>query len=298
MVLSMPETFGGVVDYISSQLSGFVTDQPMYATTETAMSPTALTVKLSLPAQSQPQGVIEIDDELMFVQSFNAETGIATIPKWGRGQQGTTATSHATDAKVTVNPRFPRGRIAQVANQVIAGMCPPLFAVQRGSFTTVPQQWEYPLPASTRNLISCEYRLFGSDAYDWMPLRGAHIKRDSGSPTLHVGDAVGCAQVEVRYTVACNPAPLTTYTQAFTASGLPESCIDIVSLGSIPRLITTAELARQQITSVEASERALLMPSGSGAAAARLYMQMYEARLSAEVKRQRQEYPLRLMRNI
>lgn len=293
----MPETFGSVIDYIGSALAGFVTDQPMYATTIGAVQPASTEVKLSLPAQSQPQGIIEIDDELMFVQSFNPETGIATIPKWGRGQQGTTPAGHAADSKVTINPRFPRSRIALVANQVIAGMCPPLFAVARGTVSTVPQQWEYELPAGTRNLISCEYRPAGS-AYDWTPLRGAHIKREGGAPTLHVGDGLSCWPADVRYTVACNPTALTSFTQPFTTSGLPESCIDIVSLGSIPRLVTTADLARQQITSVEASERAALLPSGSGAASARLYMQMYESRLAAEVKRQRQEYPLRLMRTV
>jgi hypothetical protein len=98
--------------------------------------------------------------------------------------------------------------------------------------------------------------------------------------------------------VAANPTPFTSEAQAFTFCGLPESCIDIVSLGAIPRLVTTNDLARQQLASVEASERAALVPSGSGPATARFYMQMYEQRLQAEVQRLRQEYPLRVMRTI
>jgi hypothetical protein len=147
---------------------------------------------------------------------------------------------------------------------------------------------------STRNLLRAEYRPAGSP-YDWQPIRHAVVKRDSGVPMLRID--VSPMQCEVRYTVATNPTPLVADADLFTATGLPESCIDIVSLGAIPRLISTAELARQQHTSVEASERSTLIPAGSGTAAARFYMQMYQDRLAAEVQRQRQEYPLTVRRN-
>jgi len=293
------ETLGSLIDYIGNQLQGFYVDQPMYATTDGLVQANALEIKLTLPEQAQPQGLLELDGELIHVQSFDADTGIATVPAWGRGQQGTTPAVHASGSRVTVNPRYPRNRIAQVINQVVAGLCPPLFAVQRGTFTTTPLVWEYALPTTTRNLIAAEYRPFSSSQYDWTPIRSAHIKRDSGLPTLHIGDrGIDAYSCEVRYTVAANPTAFTSEAQAFTACGLPESCIDIVSLGSIPRLVTTNDLARQQLTSVEASERAVLLPSGSGPATARFYMQMYEARLKAEAQRLRQEYPLRVMRTI
>lgn len=295
----MAETLGSVIDYISNQLQGFMQDSPMYATLNGGISPSSLSLTLTLPAQAQPQGLVEIDGELIHVQSFDTLTGTATIPAWGRGQQGTTAATHASGARVTVNPRYPRGRIAQVVGQVIAGMCPPLFAVQRGSFDTTPLVWEYALPAGTRNLIGAEYRPFASAEWDWRPIRSAHIKRDSGSPMLHIGDrGLDVLPCEVRYTVATNPTAFTSEAQAFTTCGLPESCIDVVSLGAIPRLVSTNELARQQLASVEASERGTIIPAGSGSAAARFYMQMYESRLKAEVLRQRQEYPLRVMRTI
>jgi hypothetical protein len=294
----MAETFGTVIDSIASQLAGFVTDPPMYATLENTIQTGTLSLKLDLPAQAQPQGVVEIDQELIHIATYDPQTNTATVPAWGRAQQGTTAAAHVAGAKVTINPKYPRKRIGAIVNQVVASMCPPLFAVQRGSFTTVPLTREYALPVSTRNLLNVEYRPYGSQVYDWMPMRSAFVKRDSGSPMLHVDDAYGNASCEVRYTVACNPVPFLTEATLFTASGLPESCVDIVHMGAIPRLLSTTELAKQQLTSVEASERAVLIPSGSGAATVRLYMQMYEARLNAEAKRLRQEYPLRAMRTV
>lgn len=289
-------TFGELIDYIDNQLQGFTTDAPMFGTTTTLLNPGDLTVGIEVPSQSQPQGIIEINGELIHVGAWADDSSTATIPAWGRAQQGTTAGAHPAGSKVVINPRYPRNRIGQVINQVVAGMCPPLFGVARGSFTAQPQTYDYTLPASARELIRAEYRPYASAAYDWTPLRSAVIRRDSGVPTLHINGDV-FATCEVRYTVATNPTPLTSESQPFTDCGLTESCIDIVSLGAIPRLVTTTDLARQQLASVEVSERAVLLPSGSAPATARFYMQMYADRLNAEARRLRQEYPLTMMRN-
>lgn len=290
----MAETFGSLIDYIQAQLAGFVTDQPMYGTLSGVMQDDDLTFTLDMPTQSQPLGLVEIGTELIHVSSWDSSTSTATIPAWGRAQHGTTAAAHTTGSRVTVNPRYPRNRVGLVINQVIAGMCPPLFGVTRTTFETETLTWEYALPSNTRNLLSVEVLPFGSTAYDWVPLRSAYIKRDSGSPTLHIPQE--CASHDVRVTLATNPTQFTSESQLFTVSGLPESCIDVVSLGAIPRLISTNELARQQLRSVEVSERATLVPATSGTSAARFYQQMYEARLDAEAKRLRQEYPIKMMR--
>lgn len=295
----MPETLGSVIDYITNQLQGFTTDNPMYGTLTSVCQDDELELLIELPAQSEPVGLVEIDSELIHIGSYDSTTMVATVPAWGRGQFGTTATAHSIGAKVTVNPRFPRNRVALVINQVISGMCPPLFAVEHDEVTVQTLQWDYALPTGTRNLLRVEWRPYDSSSFDWMPVRSAYVKRTSGSPMLHLPDALtGHSGSAVRFTVAKNPTALTDEDDLFTASGLPESCIDIVSLGSIPRLITTAELARQQLTSVEVSERSTLVPASSGTAVARFYMQQYEARLESEAMRLRQEYPLTMMRNV
>jgi hypothetical protein len=196
-----------------------------------------------------------------------------------------------------VNPKYPRRRVAQVINLVIAGMCPPLFGVQTGQFQAQYLDWEYPLPATTRNLLKVEYRPWNAEIYDWRPLHSAYVKRDTGSPVLHVPTSAGLLAAEVRYTVAADPVPLVNDSDLFTTTGLPESAIDVVSLGAIPRLVTTVDLARQQLNSVEPSERSLILPAGSGANAAKFYLQMYQMRLEAEATKLRQQYPLRVMRS-
>jgi hypothetical protein len=292
----MSETFATLIDYVQGQLLGFVTDPPAFGTLSTSAQANDLTLQLALPDDSLPQGIVELDDELIFLSSFDVDTNTATVPPWGRAQQGTTAAAHAAGTKVSVNPRYPRRRVAQVINQVIAGMCPPLFGVQTGQFQAQYLTWEYPLPVNTRSLLKVEYRPFDSAVYDWTMLRGSYIRRDTGVPVLHVPTGLGISAAEVRYTVATDPTPLVNDSDLFTSCGLSESCIDIVSLGSIPRLVTTVDLARQQLNSVEPSERSLIVPAGSGANAAKFYMSMYQARLEAEAARLRQLYPLRATR--
>lgn len=292
----MAETFGSIIDYIQGQLSGFVTDPPSYGTLTNTIQSNALTAVLSLSSDSIPQGVIEIDDELIFITDYDETTGTITIPPWGRAQQGTTAAAHSAGTRVTVNPKYPRRRVAQVINAVISGMCPPMFGVQTGQFQAQYLDWEYALPAGTRSLLKVEYRPWNAEIYDWQPLRNAVIKRDTGSPVLHVPTAAGLLAAEVRWTVAADPVPLVNDDDLFTTTGLPDSAVDVVSLGAIPRLVTTVDLARQQLNSVEPSERSLILPAGSGANAAKFYLSMYQMRLEAEANKLRQQYPLRVMR--
>jgi hypothetical protein len=61
-------------------------------------------------------------------------------------------------------------------------------------------------------------------------------------------------------------------------------------------LVSTSELSRQQLTAIEVSERATLVPATSGVTAARFYQQLYQTRLDSEATRLRQEYPIRQMR--
>lgn len=293
----MAETYGTLIDYIQGQLLGFVTDPPSYGTLVNPIGATDVSLSLSLSGDTIPQGIIEIDDELIFLSDYDETTGIATVPAWGRGQQGTTADLHAAGARVTVNPKYPRRRVAQVVNQVIAGMCPPLFAVQTGQFQASYLTWEYALPAGTRALYKAEYRPFNASVYDWRPLPSTIIKRDTGAPVLHVPTREGFLQAEVRYTVMADPTLLVNDDDLFTTTGLPESSVDCVSLGAIPRLVTTTDLARMQLNSVEPSERSLIVPAGSGANAAKFYLQMYQLRLEAEANKLRQQYPLKMMRN-
>jgi hypothetical protein len=291
------ETFGSLIDTVISQLQGFVTDAPMFGQVVNSVTANDTEIKIQVPSQCQPTGVIEIDEELIYVLSWDAVNSVVSVPAWGRGQQGTTPAPHASGAKVSINPRYPRRRVGQAINNTIQAMCPPLFGVTTGTLTAQPLQWEYPLPAHTRSLIRVEYLPWQAAQYDWRPLREARIKRDTGVPVLHLNTRAGFLSSAIRYTVATDPVELTDPAQPFTDCGLLTSTIDVVQLGTIPRLVTTTELARQQYNSVESSERVTLLPTGSGTNPAKFYYAMFADRLKAEADGLRQMYPLTMKRN-
>lgn len=293
----MAETFGSVIDTIQSQLLGFTSDQPMYGQLAHTIQTTDTAITIDVPVQCMPSGTIEIDDELISVLAWDSASSTVTVPAWGRGQSGSIAKAHLAGAKVTINPRYPRHRVGQVVNSVIQAVCPPLFGVKTGTLTAQPLQWEYPLPAETMSLIRVEYLPFSATQYDWKPLREARIKRDTGTPVLHLNTRAGFLSSAIRYTVATNPVELTDSAQPFTDCGLPASCLDVVQLGCIPRLVTTTELARQQYNRVESSERTMLLPTGSGTTPAKFYYAMYADRLKAEADNLRRMYPITVMRN-
>jgi hypothetical protein len=81
---------------------------------------------------------------------------------------------------------------------------------------------------------------------------------------LHVDDRAGLPQRRGPVHGDGRSDPLVNDSDLFTATGLPESAIDVVSLGAIPRLVTTTDLARQQLNSVEPSERSLIVPGRFG----------------------------------
>lgn len=292
----MTETYGSLIDSIQSQLQGFVTDPPMFGTLVGAVSATDTQLSLAVADQCQPQGVIEIDDELLYVLSYDTATGVATVPAWGRGQQGTTAAAHAAGAKVSVNPKYPRRRVGQAINATINAMCPPLFGVTVGSVQAQYLTWEYALPTQTEALIRVEYLPWNATQYDWRPLREAFIKRDTGVPVLHMPTRAGFLASEVRWTVSTNPLPFTDPSQPYSYCGLQDSSIDCVMLGAIPRLVTTSELARQQLTTTESSDRATLVPTGSGTSAAKFYYALFQDRLKDEAAGLRRQYPITMMR--
>lgn len=294
----MTTTVNDVIDLIQAQLQGFNNDPPMYGATTTTMNVGDMTVGLSLPAQCQPQGLIEIDDELMHVLSWNDQTATASIAPWGRAQGGTTAAMHAIGSKVTVNPRYPRRRVLQAMNATLNACSPPLFGVTTGELTAAPLVWEYALPTNTLRLLHVEMRPWNTSVYDWRPVRSARIKRDGGAPMLHLPTIDGFLIAEIRYIVATNVTAFSDPTLAFTTCGLPESCVDVIMLGSIPRLVTTSELARQQLTSVEVSDRSTVVQAGSGVNAAKFYYAMYNDRLKDEAAGLRQQYPITQMRTV
>ncbi len=128
-------TFANMIDEVLINLSGytFTQDRSTYlgssvtTTTSTSASPLILTLPTT---ENLGKGVIEIDEELMYVDSYDRVANTATIAPYGRGFYGTTAATHAADARVIISPTFPRHVVKRAINDTIRALGANLYAVK------------------------------------------------------------------------------------------------------------------------------------------------------------------------
>lgn len=294
-------TLGELIDEVVSQLSGYTTDVPAMGTLAGDVTATSNELAIDFgdtPGAARPNGVIEIGSELMVVSQYDANTGRATVPPWGRGHAGTVAIAHDAGAKVTVRPRFPRKRVAQTINQVVASSCPPLFAardlepIETGAW--VPLGFE--LPADTIRVLRVDTTDLGPEMLvDRRIVRDWTVRSVAGTQMLELSPYESMQTIQV--TVAANPGKLVGDDDDFAAvTGLSESAADMVIFGALARLSLSGELARQQVSTVEANSRSEKVPAGSGTTISRYFQALYTQRLEAERDRLQHLHPLTLLR--
>ncbi len=118
---------------------------------------------LRLDAQCIGKGVIEIDDELIWIDTFDkANNNLTVAPGFGRGFQGTTAAPHAQYAQVTLAPTFPRVSIKKAINDTINSYYPKLWAVSYTTFTFNASQTTYALPDDAEQILFMSWQTTGS----------------------------------------------------------------------------------------------------------------------------------------
>lgn len=139
-----------MIDEVLLNLQGYTLQQaqstyittPVTTTTSPSTSPTILQLAST---DSVGKGIIEIDEELLWVDSFDRVANTATIAPYGRGFLGTTAATHTADSRVLIAPIFPRYVVKKAINDTIRAMGSQLYGVFSTSFTYVLPQTTYGL---------------------------------------------------------------------------------------------------------------------------------------------------------
>ena len=186
------------------------------------------------------RGRIEIDNELLIVETVDTTLNKITFPPFGRGSDGTTAVQHAANAKVTVQPLYPRKLVADTLNQVIAAVGDTLFGINVVTLTAHPTRVSYELPANTDRVLSVQYTYDSiskdvSYARDWSFDQQADWPSGKGLLLWDVprpGDPI-------RVATAVPPVELVAGDD-FSDSLLPSSSYDVIVLGAVSRLMATA----------------------------------------------------------
>jgi hypothetical protein len=295
-----------MIDEVAVNLSGytFQQDRATYlthaVTTTTSSSASPLVLQLG-STDSVGKGVIEIDEELMWVDSFDRVANTATVAPFGRGYLGTTAATHTLDTKVTISPTFPRFNIKRAINDTIRALGANIFAVKTTTFTFTSSVSTYAFNnLNIKNILSVTWQDIGPSK-EWVPLRrwdfdslASTAAFGAGAQTITLGEApVSGRTVKVVY--ATDPEPFTTNSEEYTTvTGLPESTRDVVILGAAYRLLSFLDPARASQVSPQADETDAKRPYGASQTATKQLYALYTQRLDEETKSQQQNYPVKV----
>jgi hypothetical protein len=309
----MTTTFANMIDEVLINLSGYTFQQDrathLTAAVTTTTSSSASPLILSLGStDSVGKGTLEIDEELLWVDSFDRVANTATVSPYGRGYLGTTAATHLLDAKVTIAPTFPRFSIKRAINDTIRSLGASIFAVKSTSFVFNAAQSTYGFNnLDIKNILTVSWQDIGPSK-EWRPLRRWDFDSTadatawgSGAQTITLGEAPISGRT-VRVVYAGDPtafSELSTLTltgnQVYTTTtGLPASTRDVVILGAAYRLLTFLDPARASQVSPQADETDSKRPYGASQSATKQLYALYIQRLNEETQSQQQNYPPRV----
>lgn len=292
-------TFDGLLYRIRQQTQGYTKDQAALAELAAPMAPTDTSFTVD-PATvtSLSRGLAEVDDELIYVKSYDRTSGVVQVMGGlnGRGAEGTVAASHAQHALITADPKYPRARMREAVNDVLQALYPDLCVFETTEITNVSVVYEYGMPADALDVWAVADQTIGPSQV-WMQGLNYRFNPTADTTAFPTGKSIqlfdsvtpGRAML-IKYVKA--PSPLVNPGDDFAAvTGLPERCVDMVIWGACARLIPALESARLQQTSVESTERALLVPVSSAIKTAQYFLAMYQQRLDEERMRMFNENP-------
>jgi hypothetical protein len=312
----MATTLTDMINEVSMNLSGYTLtqDRSTYLktaiTTTTSSSASPLTVSLGSTA-NVGMGVIEIDEELLWVDTYDRVGNSAIIAPYGRGYLGTTAATHTADTKVTISPTFPRFTIKKAINDTINALGASIFAAATTTITSNAAVAAFKIPATgdtslnIRNILAVAYQAIGASK-EWVPIRSwrfdsnANTTAFSTGQTISIYDRVPSGRT-IQIVYAKDPIAfselatvISTGAQDFSTTGLPSSCKDLVILGATYRLLTNLDPARASMVSPQADEIDSKRPYGSSQALTKNIYGLYNQRLAEEIRSQQEKYPIRV----
>jgi hypothetical protein len=302
----MTTTLTDLINEVQINLAGYTYQQDrathLTSAVSTLTSPSTSPTVLSLGStENLGKGVVEIDEELMWVDSFDRVANTATVSPYGRGYLGTTAATHTADSKVTISPTFPRYVIKKAINDTVNAIGSSIFAVNVTTFTFNAAQTTYDFDGlNIQNILSIMWQSVGP-SQEWIPVRrwSWDSKADATAfgataQTVTIGDYITPGRT-VKVVYSTDPVPFTTNAQDFsTHTGLPNSCKDVIVLGASYRLLTYLDPARAAQVSPQADETDSKRPYGASQTATKQLYALYTQRLNEETQRQQTAYPIRV----
>ena len=292
-------TLAEMVDEVRSSLAGYTLRQDRITYLDSAITTTSTAIPVG-SSSNLAKGIIEIDDELIWIDNFSTSNNtLNAAPGFGRGWQGTAPAPHSQYAQVTLTPTFPRTVIKQAINDTINSFFPKLWAISSTTFTFNASQTTYPLPDDVESIIYASWQTTGS-SLEWLPINRwradpmANISAFNTTNTINIYENIQPGRtVQVYYTTT--PNTLDSNTDEFAdVSGLPDSCRDVVTLGASYKLLSYVDSGRINLSSAEADLNDTKIPSSAGVASSRYIFALYNQRLNEEALKLQDKFPIRI----
>jgi hypothetical protein len=288
--------FADLIDETALSLTGYTSRQDQATYLTAGINSTQLTLQVQ-DGTVLTRGLLEIDDELIWVDSFNRTTNTATIAPYGRGFRNTEPSAHSAGARVTVSPSFPRSVIRKNLNQAIDAIYPDLFGVYYSTFIFQAARTTYALPQEAIDILGLSWQTIGP-SLEWLPIRHYRVDRMANPIVWNTGKTISISDgiipgrtVQATYTK--KPTQLQYDTDDFTMTGLPDSAREVIMLGAAYRTAAYLDMGRVPAATAEADSMQQQDPIGSAANISRYFYQLYQQRLQIEVRRQQEMYPPR-----
>jgi hypothetical protein len=287
-------TLNQLTEQTLGEVSGYVKNQESVTIATNTVTSGDISITVD-DASALSKGIIEIDDELIYVKKSVAASGTIQVlgtsaNPTGRGWRGTTATSHVSGSVIKNNPMFPRSQVKRAILETIKGMNFPVIANE--TFTFNGSDYSYVMPDSLVDITGVSWELPDSTGV-WALIKRWRLDTNylNGASTgqaLILNEAPMPGQtVRVQYTKY--PTTITD-NQELTVSGLPASCEDVVRLGAMYRLLSTVDPGKVIATSVSADALDQPVSAGASTNTAKYIFQLYTVRLAEEVSKQQANF--------
>ena len=213
-----------MIDEVSMNLSGYTLQQDRATHITAAVAATASTIAapitLSLAStDSVGKGIIEIDEELFWVDNYDRVGNTATIAPYGRAYIGTTLAAHTEGTKVTIAPTFPRFTIKRAINDTINAIGSSIFAANTTTITSnsAVSAFRLPTTGTTLNIskiLAIAYQALGSSK-EWIPIRSYRFDGNANTTAFTSGQTVSIYDYipsgrTVQVVYATDPTPFTS----------------------------------------------------------------------------------------
>lgn len=299
----MTTTLENLIDEVYIGLSGYTMQQDR--ATHLTGNVTAVASTIDAPiilglgsTDNIGKGIVEIGEELIWIDSYDRIANTANVSPFGRGYNNTTIATHTRGDKVTISPTFPRSAIKRAINDTVSAIGTVMYSVKTTSFTYNAPITTYAFNnLSINNILRVSWQEVGPTK-EWRNVK--HWSFDpapnettfgAGAQTITLGDFITPGRtVQVMYSGDSNG--FTANTDDFvTATGFPLSTKDVVVLGAQYRLLAMMDPARSTMVSPQADETDAKRPFGAGQQVVKQLYALYQQRLKDEIEHQQSNFP-------